>query len=66
MYLAMGSEGIGYTRVTLKNDYMSMYFVIYIAVCAFFNIINLFVCIVITSFNRLRETVGKDFILTDE
>jgi len=65
MYLAMWSKGIGYTRVPHSNDYISLYFVIYIVVCAFF-IINLFVGIVITTYNRQRERVGKDFMLTDE
>lgn len=61
----MWSKGIGYTREPHSNDYISIYFVIYIVVCAFF-IINLFVGIVITTYNRQKEQVGKDFMLTED
>ena len=39
-------------------------FILYIVVCSFF-ILNLFVGVVITTYNREKEKLGKNFLLTE-
>lgn len=49
---------------TLTYPMAVIYFVIVIIVGNFF-LINLFVGVIITTYNREKELVGKDFMLTD-
>lgn len=49
---------------TLTYPIVVIYFVLVVIVGNFF-LINLFVGIIITTYNREKELVGKDFMLTD-
>lgn len=65
MYRAMNSRGPDLVPGYKTNSYLSLFFVAYIIVGAFF-ITNLFVGVVISSYNRESERLGKDFLLTKE
>jgi hypothetical protein len=43
---------------------VALFFIAYIVVCSFF-ILNLFVGVVITTYNREKEKLGKNFLLTE-
>ena len=49
---------------TLTYPMAVIYFVIVVIIGNFF-LINLFVGVIITTYNREKELVGKDFMLTD-
>jgi hypothetical protein len=49
---------------TLTYSMAVIYFVIVVIIGNFF-LINLFVGVIITTYNREKELVGKDFMLTD-
>lgn len=65
MYRAMNSRGPNLVPGFKTNPYQTLFFVAYIIVGAFF-ITNLFVGVVISSFNRESERLGKHFLLTQE
>jgi len=65
MYEAMGTRGHGLTKRHMSRQYLSVFFIVYILVCSFF-ILNLFVGVVITTYNREKEKLGKNFLLTDQ
>lgn len=59
------SNGIDFLESeTLTYPMAVIYFVIVVIIGNFF-LINLFVGIIITTYNREKELVGKDFMLTD-
>ena len=64
MYLGMWTRGIEQTREPGSNPYISLFFIAYIVVCSFF-ILNLFVGVVITTYSREKEKLGKNFLLTE-
>jgi hypothetical protein len=64
MYMAMWTKGINMTREPGSNQSISLFFIAYIVVCSFF-ILNLFVGVVITTYNREKEKLGKNFLLTE-
>lgn len=64
MYMGMGTRGIGLTRLPGSKPYLSLFFITYIIVCSFF-ILNLFVGVVITTYYREKEQLGKNFLLTE-
>jgi len=51
------------TPVRNNNQYLAFFYIIFILVGSFF-ILNLFVGIVISNFNREKERIGKDFLLS--
>lgn len=69
MYLGSWSREIGMTRDRIEVDSGSMtmitiFFIIYIVVCSFF-ILNMFVGVVIATYNREKEKLGGSWLLTD-
>lgn len=65
MYRAAAIKGINLAPSPLFNIYYSLFFVIFIIVGSFF-ILNLFVGVIISSFNNEKETYGKNFLLTEK
>ena len=65
MYKAMNSNGINRQPGSKENYGISLFFCAYIIFGAYF-MANLFVGVVISSFNRESEKLGKHFLLTDE
>jgi hypothetical protein len=63
MYKSAASKGIDLTPEPLSNSYIMFFFLIFIIVGSFF-MINLFVGVVISTFNREKEKLGKNFMLT--
>ena len=65
MYKAMNSRGPDFQPGSKENYIYSIFFISYIIFGAYF-MANLFVGVVISSFNRESEKLGKHFLLTDE
>ena len=63
MYSGIGTRGMYMTKLPGTKPMLSFFFISYIIVCSFF-ILNLFVGVVITTYNREKEKVGKNFLLT--
>jgi hypothetical protein len=55
--------GIGLQPVYNKNLWWTLYFMIFVIVFVFF-LLNLFVGVVVSTFNTEKERVGKNFLLT--
>lgn len=49
----------------IKSVFPAIFFVLTVIVGNFF-LMNLFVGVIITKYNRQKELAGKDFMLTDE
>jgi Ion transport protein len=49
----------------IHNPYAIIYFVLAVVIGNFF-LLNLFIGVIITKFNREKELAGKDFMLSDE
>ena len=65
MYLGISTNGIDNVRLKGSNKYLAFwYFIPFIIICSIF-ILNLFIGVVITSYNREKEKLGKNFLLTD-
>ena len=64
MYLGMWTKGVGMAREPGSQPMVALFFIAYIVVCSFF-ILNLFVGVVITTYNREKEKLGKNFLLTE-
>ena len=64
MYKAMNSNGPNLQPGSKVNYIYSIFFMSYIIFGAYF-MANLFVGVVISSFNRESEKLGKHFLLTD-
>ena len=65
MYKAMNSNGPNLQPGGKENYVISLFFCAYIIFGAYF-MANLFVGVVISSFNRESENLGKHFLLTDD
>jgi hypothetical protein len=65
MYDIMWSRGIDLIPRQYSNMYASLYFVGFIIIGSFF-ITNLFVGVVVSTYNREKERLGSGFILTKE
>jgi len=65
MYRAMDSNGPTMTPGFKTKPYYSLFFISYVIFGAFF-ITNLFVGVVISSFNRESDRLGKHFLLTEQ
>ena len=65
MYTIMNSNGPDLVPGYKVTPYVSLFFCMFMIFGAFF-IINLFVGVIITAYNREMERVGNSFILTEE
>lgn len=66
MYRGVSSRAIDYTpSLEVEYPFSSIYFVLIIVIGNFF-LMNLFVGVIITTYNREKEILGKDFMLTEE
>jgi hypothetical protein len=52
-------------KSSVKSFFPAIFFVLTIIVGNFF-LMNLFIGVIITKYNRQKELAGKDFMLTDE
>ncbi len=64
MYRAVKSTDIDYMPKSNQAPYIGFFFVVFIIVGSFF-ILNLFVGVVISTYNRERERLGRNFLLTE-
>lgn len=64
MYRGMATTQIDYVPIKHNWDYWSLYFIFFMIVGSFF-ILNLFVGIVIATFNREKENLGQSSLLSD-
>ena len=65
MYLGISTNGIDNVRLKGSKNYLAFwYFIPFIIICSIF-ILNLFIGVVITSYNREKEKLGKNFLLTE-
>jgi hypothetical protein len=64
MYQAVDSNGIGYVPERNANRWWILYFLFFIIIFNFF-LLNLFVGVVVSTFNTEKERLGKNFLLTD-
>jgi len=62
MYRGAASRGIDLQPERLARPYMAFFFIAFIVIGSFF-ILNLFVGVVISTYNRQKEKHGKDFLL---
>ena len=68
MYRAMNARGPGLEpdhTGNNKNYFAAIYFIFYILFGAFF-ITNLFLGVVISTYNRAKDRLGNNFLLSDE
>jgi len=69
MYNVISFRGVDLTynqsHNTIVNPYAAIFFIIIVIVGNFF-LMNLFIGVIITQYNREKELVGKDFMLTEE
>jgi len=64
MYRAIAFVQLDHVSERNHNQLVGLFFVGFVIVGSFF-VLNLFVGIVISNFNRERERIGKDFLLTE-
>ena len=64
MYFGVWTRGIDLSKAPGSKPFISLFFITYIVVCSFF-ILNLFVGVVITTYNREKEKLGRNFLLTE-
>ncbi len=64
MYTAMSTTEINYTWVPKNQPAYSLYFMLFMVISDYF-ILNLLVGIVISTFNREKDKLGKNFMLSD-
>ena len=64
MYIGINSGDVDEMPSYNKGRTKALYFILFIVVGAFF-ILNLFVGVVISTYNREKETFGQNFLLTD-
>ncbi len=66
MYLSTRLNGLDYAPdTTMLSGFPATFFVLAIILGNFF-LMNLFVGVIITKYNRQKELAGKDFLLTEE
>ena len=65
MHMAVDSEGIDLQPIVENNIYQSLFCIFFIIVGDFF-VLNLFVGVVVSTFNREKELLGKNFLLTEK
>ncbi len=64
MYDAVSATDIDYVSINKNNPYWVFFFIAFIIVGGFF-LLNLFVGVVISTFNREKEKIGMNNLLTD-
>ena len=64
MYQANSLGGIDYDMITNATQYNSIYFIVFVLIGAFFTL-NLFVGIVISTYNREKDKLDKDYLLKE-
>jgi len=64
MYTSIASTEVDYVQVNKNNPYWALFFIAFIIVGAFF-LLNLFVGVVISTFNREKDKIGGNNLLTD-
>ena len=65
MYQGIAARGVDLAPKDKNYPLYALYFIFFIVICAFF-IMNLFIGIVISNYNKERERLGKNFLLTDK
>ena len=65
MYMSASARGIDLTPEHFSNYGISLYYVAFIVIGNFF-LLNLFVGVVISTYNREKEVLGKNFLLTEK
>jgi len=65
MYMGSASRGVDMEPKHLSNLYSTFFFVIFIIVGSFF-ILNLFIGVIISTYNKGKEAYGKNFLLTEK
>ena len=65
MYVGTSAIGIDKEPQHLNNIWIGLFYVSFIIVGSFF-MLNLFVGVVISTYNKEKERLGKDILLTDE
>ena len=64
MYRTIDSAGINYNPVRNENSFWGFFFLFFMIIGAFF-LLNLLVGVVINTFNREKDRIGKNFLLTE-
>ena len=64
MYMALSVTDIDSVPVNLSNQVWVIFFIVFIIIGSFF-LLNLFVGVVISTFNRQKEKIGGNNLLTD-
>lgn len=64
MYASIAATEIDYVMVDKNNFYWAIFFIAFIIVGTFF-LLNLFVGVVISTFNREKDKIGGNNLLTD-
>ena len=65
MYHGTSSSGVDLEPLHLNSIHVGFFYVIFIVVGSFF-MLNLFVGVVISTYNSEKEKLGKDFLLTQK
>jgi len=63
MHYAMASRGVNFVPRQYSSPYFSIFFIVFTIVGSFF-ISNLFVGVVVSTYNREKEKLGSHFLLT--
>lgn len=63
MYIGMSRSGIDYDLIPKNQPGWAFFFIAFMVIGSFF-ILNLFVGIVISTFNQEKANLGKSFLLT--
>lgn len=64
MYASIAATEIDYVMMNKNNVFWAIFFIVFIIVGAFF-LLNLFVGVVISTFNREKDKIGGNNLLTD-
>ena len=64
MYYGIDAVGVDLQPVKDSNPYWSLFFVLFI-IFGFILFLNLFVGVVVQVFNKEKELLGKNFLLTE-
>mmetsp|Transcript_26260 Transcript_26260/g.19717 ORF Transcript_26260/g.19717 Transcript_26260/m.19717 type:complete len:80 (+) Transcript_26260:1-240(+) len=63
MYLGASARRIDWTPQQFQNLYWCLFFVLFVIIGAFF-MMNLFVGVIIATFQRVKRMYGRNFLLT--
>jgi hypothetical protein len=64
--VAAFSNGVDMIQSETLTKPISVIFFVFVVIIGNFFLLNLFVGVIITTYNREKELVGKDFMLSDE